>query len=69
MPKSVRTISEAVQYLRQVLNPKKEAPIAIALDRELAIERDGFIRPLGAARYHQKAREQFRVAQSDPGLG
>jgi len=27
MPKSVRTISDAVQYLRQVLNPKKEAPL------------------------------------------
>jgi nanoRNase/pAp phosphatase (c-di-AMP/oligoRNAs hydrolase) len=27
MPKSVRTISDAVIYLRQVLNPKKEAPL------------------------------------------
>jgi len=27
MPKSVRTISDAVLYLRQVLNPKKEAPL------------------------------------------
>jgi len=27
MPKSVRTISDALVYLRQVLNPKKEAPL------------------------------------------
>jgi oligoribonuclease NrnB/cAMP/cGMP phosphodiesterase (DHH superfamily) len=27
MPKSVRTIPDAVSYLRQVLNPKKEAPL------------------------------------------
>jgi oligoribonuclease NrnB/cAMP/cGMP phosphodiesterase (DHH superfamily) len=27
MPKSVRTIPDAVAYLRQVLNPKKEAPL------------------------------------------
>jgi len=27
MPKSVRTISDAVLFLRQVLNPKKEAPL------------------------------------------
>ncbi|HXT11801.1 MAG TPA: DHH family phosphoesterase [Candidatus Angelobacter sp.] len=27
MPKSVRTISDALGYLRQVLNPKKEAPL------------------------------------------
>lgn len=27
LPKSVRTISDAVAYLRQVLNPKKEAPL------------------------------------------
>lgn len=28
LPKSVRTIPDAVSYLRQVLNPKKEAPLA-----------------------------------------
>ncbi|HXS67246.1 MAG TPA: DHH family phosphoesterase [Candidatus Polarisedimenticolia bacterium] len=27
LPKSVRTISDAVAYLRQVLNPRKEAPL------------------------------------------
>ena len=27
LPKTVRTIPEAVYYLRQVLNPKKEAPL------------------------------------------
>ena len=27
MPKSVRTIPDAVAYLRQTLNPKKEAPL------------------------------------------
>ena len=27
MPKSVRTIPDAVAYLRQNLNPKKEAPL------------------------------------------
>ena len=27
LPKSVRTIPDAVAYLRQVLNPKKEAPL------------------------------------------
>ena len=27
LPKSVRTISDAIVYLRQVLNPKKEAPL------------------------------------------
>src|SRR5215472_12494707 len=27
MPKSVRTIPEAIAYLRQILNPKKEAPL------------------------------------------
>jgi nanoRNase/pAp phosphatase (c-di-AMP/oligoRNAs hydrolase) len=27
LPKSVRTISDAVAYLRQVLNPKKETPL------------------------------------------
>lgn len=27
MPKSVRQVPEAVEYLRQVLNPKKDAPL------------------------------------------
>jgi oligoribonuclease NrnB/cAMP/cGMP phosphodiesterase (DHH superfamily) len=27
LPKSVRTIPDAIEYLRQVLNPKKEAPL------------------------------------------
>ena len=27
LPKSVRTIPDAIAYLRQVLNPKKEAPL------------------------------------------
>lgn len=27
MPKSIRTIPDAISYLRQVLNPKKEAPL------------------------------------------
>ncbi len=27
MPKSVRQVSEAVEYIRQVLSPKKDAPL------------------------------------------
>ena len=27
LPKAVRTIPDALNYLRQILNPKKEAPL------------------------------------------
>src|SRR5262249_51841160 len=54
---------------RIVGNPKREAAAPIAHGGELAVERDGLVRMLGASHHDQQAGEDLRISQPYAGLG
>jgi hypothetical protein len=54
---------------RIIRNAKVEAPVAIALGRELAVERDRLVGSLRVSRHHQQAGKYLGIIQSDARLG